>query len=180
MQIVLGTNLGRTSFVSRRGLDAAWRPTISKQKLKKDTEHEKVYSFRYLWTREGRSTRIPHILSTRASTFLWHQNARLCTYSRSIHTLTYVGAYMHMHIVLIHTYTIREAFVFGSRHFKVAKIDGRAPKKRETARKRSTGVVDDQKWSKIALQKNTHFSPPHNERAGWREPKNKPSLKYIL
>ena len=44
---------------------------------------------------------------------------------------------------------LREAS-FGSRQLKVAEMGGRAPKKRETARKRSAGVIDDQNWSKIA------------------------------
>ena len=35
-------------------------------------------------------------------------------------------------------------------------MGGRAPKKLETARKRSAGAIDDQKWSKIARSKKKH------------------------
>ena len=59
----------------------------------------------------------------------------------------------------------REAF-FVSLQPKVAEMGGRAPKKRETARKRSAGEVDDQNWSKIARPKKRSFRPPRNERAG--------------
>ena len=75
---------------------------------------------------------------------------------------------------------VREAY-FLARLLEVAEMDGRAgaapqkTNKRETARKCSAWALDDQKCSKIACPKNTQFSLPRNERAGWREEK-KPSL----
>ena len=53
---------------------------------------------------------------------------------------------------------IREAF-FDSRQLKVAEMDGRAQKKRETSRKRSAGAVDDKKCAKSHVQKNVIFAP---------------------
>ena len=43
--------------------------------------------------------------------------------------------------------------LFCSRQLKVTEMDGRAGAKNETARKRSAGAVDDQKWSKIIRPK---------------------------
>ena len=71
---------------------------------------------------------------------------------------------------------MREPF-FISRQLNVAEIDGRAgaqkktKQKRETARKRSASAAADQDFSKNRPFKKTQFSPPKNERAGWREPK---------
>ena len=49
---------------------------------------------------------------------------------------------------------------FGSRQLKVAEMSGRASaKKRETARKRRAGAVDDQNWSKIARPKKRNSRP---------------------
>ena len=55
---------------------------------------------------------------------------------------------------------------FGSRQLKVAEMDRRASKKRETAGKRSAGDADDQDFQKSPAQKKRNFRPPQNERAG--------------
>ena len=52
------------------------------KKTKEDTVHERVYSFWWHWTREDRPICIPHILNTKTNTFRWHQNAKLCAYTR--------------------------------------------------------------------------------------------------